>query len=78
MDDLEISDDVPIVENNQETEFEEIEFECIFCVGSFFIDLAQFHSFGKVENYVARGWISFDALIQAPGTVITESMEVKA
>ncbi len=75
MDDLDeqISDDMQMDETNQK-----IDFECIFRVGSFFIDLAQFHTFGQVENYVARGWISFDALIQAPGTVISESMEVKA
>ena len=59
--DEQISDDMPMVESNQE-----IEFECIFCVGSFFIDLSEFHNFGEVENYVAQGWISFDALIQAP------------
>ena len=75
MDDLDeqISDDMQMDETNQE-----IDFECIFRVGSFFIDLSEFHNFGKVENYVARGWIPFDASIQAPGTVITESMEVKA
>ena len=68
-----ISDEMPMVENNQE-----IELECIFCVGSFFIDLSEFHNFGKVENYVAQGWVSFDALVQTQGTFITENMKVKA
>jgi len=73
MDNEQISDDMPLHESNPE-----VEFECIFCVGNFFIDLSEFHNFGKVENYVAQGWISFDPLIQAQGTAITESMKVKA
>ena len=71
--DDQISDTTSMGENNHE-----IESECIFCVGNFFIDLSQFHNFGEVENYDNKGWISFDALSQARGAVITEDMNVKS
>ena len=57
---------------------QDLEFECIFCVGNFFIDLSRFHKFGQVENFVNQGWKSFDALSQAQGVVITEDMNVES
>jgi len=68
-----VSDALSIDEGRQD-----LEFECIFCVGNFFIDLSQFHNFGEVENYDNQGWIFFDALNQAQGAVITEDMNVKS
>jgi hypothetical protein len=68
-----VSDASSIGEGHQD-----LEFECILCVGNFFIDLSQFHNFGEVENYDNKGWISFDALSQARGAVITEDMNVKS
>ena len=66
-------DAMSIGESNQD-----LEFECIFCVGNFFIDLSRFHKFGQVENFVNQGWKSFDALSQAQGVVITEDMNVES
>ena len=72
-DDDQISDTTSMGDSNHD-----IESECIFCVGNFFIDLSRFHKFGQVENFVNQGWKSFDALSQAQGVVITEDMNVES
>jgi hypothetical protein len=66
-----VSDAMSIGEGHQD-----LEFECIFCVGNFFINLSRFHNFGEFENFDNQGWISFDASSQAQGSVITEDMNV--
>ena len=72
-DDDQISDTTSMGDSNHD-----IESECIFCVGNFFVDLSRFHNFGKVENFDNQGWTSFDSLSQAQGTVITETMNFKS
>ena len=56
------------------------QFESVFCVGNFCIDISQFHNFGKfgkVENHENQGWVPFHP-DQAKGTVITDNFDVKA